>query len=67
MIKNHSAVHTLSRGSFLETKQSINTGWWETLAGTTRRYISKLILFVCIESILISFILIGTGSILMLH
>ena len=66
MIKNHSAIGAFSRESLSETKQVLYSHSWKYFSQTKRQFVSKLILFNCMESILVSLIRTGTGYVLML-
>tara|TARA_B100002019_G_C20938037_1_gene435421 strand:- start:385 stop:588 length:204 start_codon:yes stop_codon:yes gene_type:complete len=66
MITNHGLVHVFNFAVFSKIIQLTQTQRWQIGLSLLKRFINKLFLFICLESVLAALILFGTGYITVL-
>ena len=66
MITNHGLVHVFNSAVFSKIIQLTQTQRWQIGLSLLKRFINKLFLFICLESVLAASILFGTGYIIVL-
>ena len=67
MITNHGFGHVTNLAVFLKIVQLSKTKTWQSGLNLLKRFVNKLFLFVCLESVLAASILFGTGYIAVLN
>ena len=67
MITNHGLGHVFNFAVFSKIIQPIQTQRWQIGLSLLKRFINKLLLFICLESVLVASILFGTGYIAVLN
>ena len=67
MITNHGLVHVFNFAVFSKIIQPIQTQRWQIGLSLLKRFINKLFLFICLESVLAASILFGTGYVAVLE
>ena len=63
MITNHGFGRVFHFAVFSKLIQLAQTIRWQICLSLLKRFVNKLVLFICIESLLVSSILFGTGYI----
>ena len=63
MITNHGFGRVFEFAVFSKLIQLAQTIRWQICLSLLKRFVNKLVLFICIESLLVSSILFGTGYI----
>ena len=63
MITNHGLGHVFNFAVFSKIIQLTQTQRWQIGLSLLKRFINKLFLFICLESVLAALILFGTGYI----
>ena len=66
MITNHGIGHVFHLGIFSKITQHAHTKRWKAGLGLLRGFFNKLVLFICLESVLVATILFGTGYVAVL-
>ena len=66
MITNHGLSHVFNFAVFSKIIQLTQTKRWQIGLSLLKRFINKLFLFICLESVLAALILFGTGYITVL-
>ena len=66
MITNHGLVHVFNFAVFSKIIQLTQTQRWQIGLSLLKRFINKLFLFICLESVFVS-ILFGTGYVAILN
>ena len=66
MITNHSVGHLFNSALFSKIKRLAQTKRWQTGLSLFKRFVNKLVLFICLESVLAASILFGTGYVAVL-
>ena len=67
MITNHGFSHGTHSAVLLKIVQLIRTKRWQPGLAWVKRFVNKLVLFICLESLLAASILFGTGYIVVLN
>ena len=67
MITNHGLGHVFNFAVFSKIIQLKQTQRWQIGLDLLKRFINKLFLFICLESVLAASILFGTGYITVLN
>ena len=67
MITNHGFVHVFNFAVFSKIIQLTQTQRWQIGLSLLKRFINKLFLFICLESVLAASIFFGTGYIAVLN
>ena len=67
MITNHGLGHVFNFAVFSKIIQLTQTQRWQIGLSLSKRFINKLFLFICLESVLFASILFGTGYIAVLN
>ena len=67
MITNHGLSHVFNFAVFSKIIQPIQTQRWQIGLSLLKRFINKLLLFICLEFVLAASILFGTGYIAVLN
>ena len=67
MITNHGFGHVIHLAVFLKIVQLTKTKRWQAGLGLLKRFVNKLFLFICLESVLAASIFLGTGYIFVLN
>ena len=66
MITNHSVGHLFNSALFSKIIRLAQTKRWQTGLSLFKRFVNKLVLFICLESVLAASILFGTGYVAVL-
>ena len=67
MITNHGFGYVTHLAVFLKIVQLTKTKRWQSGLNLLKRFVNKLFLFICLESILATSILFGTGYVVVLN
>ena len=67
MITNHGLGHVFNSAVFSKIIQLTQNQRWQIGLSLLKRFINKLFLFICLESVLAASILFGTGYIAVLN
>ena len=67
MITNHGLGHVFHLAVLSKIIQLTENRRWQTSASFLKRFFNKLVLFICLESVLAISILLGTGYVTVLN